>query len=71
MILDRLDDLFDVMNFRLVDFLLDDFFLFDDGLLVVDMHRLHQRVRVLLLFHFDGDVDDDFAMASTESCEEI
>lgn len=61
---DWLDDFFDVMDFWLVDFLLDYLFFFDDCLLVVDMHGLPHDVSVLLLLHFDGNVDDDLTMAT-------
>lgn len=46
---------------RMVDFLLDEFLLFDDGGFVVNVHRLQQSVSVLALFHFNWNMDYDFA----------
>jgi hypothetical protein len=60
-----LDDFFDVVYFRLVDFLLDYFFFFDDSLLVVDMHGLPHDMSVLLLLQLDGNVNDDLSMTAT------
>lgn len=43
-----------------VNFFLHDLFLLDHGRLVVVVYGFHFRVHVLLLFHFDRYVDDDF-----------
>lgn len=59
-----LDDFFRVMC-RLVDFLFNHFFFFDDGLLVVNVKRFYQRVYVLLLLNFYWNVNDDLPPSTT------
>jgi hypothetical protein len=41
-------------------------FLFDDGLLVVDVNGFDYRVVVLLLFHLHWDMNDDFSLSRTD-----
>lgn len=61
--LDWLVDLCGDVMHRLVDLLLDDLLLFDDGRLVVNVHRLHQGMNVLLLLHFNWNMNDDLSMS--------
>lgn len=61
--LDWLVDLRGDMMHRLVDLLLDDLLLFDDGRLVVNVHWLHQGMNVLLLLHFNWNMNDDLSMS--------
>lgn len=49
----------------LVNFLLNHFFLFDDGGFVVNMHWLHESMCVFLLFYLYGNVNYDLSPATT------
>lgn len=50
---------------RLVDFVVDNLLLSNHRRLVMDVHRLHHRMNVLLLLQLDWNMNYDFPMAST------
>lgn len=50
---------------RLVNFLLNCFFLFDDCRFVVHVNRFEQGMNVFLLLHFNWNVNDDLSVPST------